>query len=63
VWILPESKDPGQAPMRVPVTVGLSDGSWTAVSGDLADGDLVVTGNRTGAAATNSRANMPPRMF
>ena len=38
-------------------------GGWTAVSGDLADGDLVVTGNRTGAAATNSRANMPPRMF
>ena len=65
VWILPESNDPGQVPMRVPVTVGLSDGSWTAVSGDLADGDLVVTGALSGAAATakNSRANMPPRMF
>ncbi len=63
VWILPESKDPAQVPMRVPVTVGLSDGSWTAVSGDLADGDLVVTGNRSGTTAANAKANIPPRMF
>jgi HlyD family secretion protein len=63
VWVLPENKDAGSIPMRVPVSVGLTDGSWTAVSGDLAEGDLVVTGSRSDSGGTASRANMPPRMF
>ncbi|AWV08149.1 efflux RND transporter periplasmic adaptor subunit [Marilutibacter maris] len=33
----------------VAVRVGASDGSWTEVSGDIADGDAVVTGRERGA--------------
>ena len=42
VWVLQEGKE--RPLRRVPVEVGLSDGTWTAVSGDLREGDRVATG-------------------
>ena len=42
VWVLRDG-----APVAVPVVVGSSDGTRTAVTGDLKVGDQVIVGSRT----------------
>ena len=44
------------------VKVGLSDGNFTEVSGDIKEGDEVVTGQTSGAAASVSQAPKSPFM-
>ena len=54
VWILE-----GQKPRRIPITVGISDGSYTAVSsGGLKEGDAVIV-EATGAAKKDGTADRP----
>jgi HlyD family secretion protein len=61
VWILADGK-----PRRVPVTLGITDGSSTEiVSGELKDGDPVITELTPAAAAAQARTQRPGmgRMF
>jgi len=44
LWLLESKKGSPDFLKRVPVDVGLTDGSWTEVSGELSEGDRVVTG-------------------
>lgn len=44
LWLLESKKGSPDTLKRVPVDVGLTDGSWTEVSGELSEGDRVVTG-------------------
>lgn len=62
VWILEEKKGSLGSLKRVPVTVGLTDGSWTEVSGELSEGDQVVTGT-LGNGTKGSSGNLPRRAF
>jgi len=51
VWIIQN-----QEPVRIPVTIGISDDSWTElVSGDLKEGQEVIIGE-----ATKAKAAPPP---
>lgn len=51
LWVLRDG-----APVAVPVTPGLSDGTSTEIaSGDVGPGDLVITGDGAGAAAPNGQ--------
>jgi len=62
VWILEAGNGAQGALKRVPVTVGLTDGTWTEVSGDLSEGEAVVTG-ALGNGTKGSSTNLPRRMF
>lgn len=61
IWIL----DPEQKPRSVKVTVGLSDGTFTEVQGELRAGDDVITGvvqeNTTATPSTPTPLGMPRR--
>lgn len=61
VWVLENNK-----PKRIMITVGISDGSFTEVtSGDIAEGQAVITGSTTNAGnkSSNTATPRPPRMF
>lgn len=60
VWVLQEGQE--RPLRRVPVEVGLTDGTWTAVSGDLTEGERVVTG-ADGTGSGKSSAGGPGRPF
>ncbi len=62
VYVLSADKGAEGVLRRVPVTVSLSDGSWTAVSGDLSEGDAVVTGS-VGNGTSGSSGSLPRRVF
>jgi HlyD family secretion protein len=62
VWILEATKGAQGTLKRVPVTVGLTDGTWTEVSGDLSEGEAVVTG-ALGNGTKGSSGNLPRRVF
>jgi len=53
LWLLESKKGSQGSLKRVPVETGLTDGSWTEVSGDLAEGDTVVTGTLGNNNAAN----------
>ena len=61
LWLLESKKGSPDSLKRVPVETGLTDGSWTEVSGDLSEGDTVVTGalgnnnNSNGSGRTSGR--------
>jgi HlyD family secretion protein len=63
VWILEQGKGSQSSLRRVPVTVGLTDGTSTEVSGDLAEGESVVTGSLGNGSKGSSGGNLPRRMF
>lgn len=63
VWVLETKKGSSPSLRRVPVTVGLTDGSWTEVSGDLSEGEAVVTGTLGNGSRGSSGGNLPRRMF
>jgi HlyD family secretion protein len=62
VWILENDK-----PKRVMVTTGISDGSFTEItSGDVAEGQAVITGsaaNTNKSGSSTQPAGRPPRFF
>jgi HlyD family secretion protein len=61
IWILENDK-----PKRVMVTTGISDGSFTEItSGDVAEGQAVITGSATNTKnnSSTSPSNRPPRFF
>jgi HlyD family secretion protein len=61
IWILENDK-----PKRVMVTTGISDGSFTEItSGDVAEGQAVITASVTNAKnnSSTSPSNRPPRFF
>ncbi|MCP3099190.1 efflux RND transporter periplasmic adaptor subunit [Myxococcus sp. K15C18031901] len=49
---------PGPVPARV--HTGLTDGSYTEVTGEVSEGDTVVTGQAASAAAAGGAGNAPP---
>lgn len=63
VWVLETKKGSSPSLRRVPVTVGLTDGSWTEVSGDLSEGEAVVTGILGNGSKGASGSSLPRRMF
>ncbi len=63
VWVLETKKGSQPSLRRVPVSVGLTDGSWTEISGDLAEGDEVVTGTLGNGSKGASGGNLPRRVF
>jgi HlyD family secretion protein len=63
VWVLETKKGSQPSLRRVPVTVGLTDGSWTEVSGDLAEGEAVVTGTLGNGTKGASGSSLPRRVF
>ncbi len=63
VWVLESKKGSVPSLRRVPVRVGLTDGSWTEVSGDLSEGEAVVTGTLGNGSRGSSGGNLPRRMF
>jgi HlyD family secretion protein len=63
VWVLEQKKGASPSLRRVPVTVGLTDGTSTEVSGDLAEGEAVVTGALGNGSKGSSGGNLPRRMF
>ena len=62
VWVLEAKKGARGTLKRVPVMVGLTDGTWTEVSGDLSEGEAVVTG-ALGNGTRGSSGNLPRRVF
>ena len=55
VWVLRNKQ-----PVRVPVETGITDGTTTAItSGELQEGDAVITAITSGGAAEPSRSRMP----
>jgi HlyD family secretion protein len=61
IWILENDK-----PKRVMVTTGISDGSFTEItSGDIAEGQAVITGSVTNTKnnSSTSPTSRPPRFF
>ncbi len=63
VWVLEQKKGSQSDLRRVPVTVGLTDGTSTEVSGDLSEGEAVVTGSLGNGSKGSSGSNLPRRMF
>lgn len=63
VWILEVNKGAQGSLKRVPVTVGLTDGTWTEVSGDLSEGDAVVTGALGNGTKGSSSTSLTRRVF
>ena len=54
---------PQKRPMQVEITTGISDGSFTeAVSGNLKEGDEVITDAMGGNNKSGSSASTPPTM-
>jgi HlyD family secretion protein len=56
VWVLKDG-----APVAVPVTVGLDDGTWAEITGGrLAEGDAVITDQSAAGAAAAKRSTRTP---
>jgi HlyD family secretion protein len=59
VWVLDEKRNP----RRVPVEIGISDGSFTQiVTGNLKEGDSVITSQEGVAATSSSNQQVNPFM-
>jgi HlyD family secretion protein len=63
VWVLGQNKGASPSLRRVTVTAGLTDGTSTEVSGDLAEGEAVVTGSLGNGSKGSSGGSLPRRMF